>query len=135
MMGRPRCHSLSDPHASLEPPLLNPATDDLFASSPIGPISALLRSLTNERDGFDINRRDAMITAVQEPGRYFVSLAGARARVLDARAGILFGEQLADDILSVGTWEPSGYISRVEMRHMVWRVSATREPWPPSINR
>lgn len=96
------------------------------------PISSLLWRLTN---GFDVDRRDAMITAVQEPGRYFLSFAGARARVLDTRAGILYGEQPANDILSVGTWNPSGYVSRSEMRHMIYHVRATREPWPPSVNR
>ncbi|MGH2749347.1 MAG: hypothetical protein ACRDK3_00465 [Actinomycetota bacterium] len=99
------------------------------------PIWSLLIGLSNDRDGFDLNRPDAMITAVQEPGRYFVSFAGARARVLDLRAGTLHGEQSANDILSVGTWSPSGYISRAEMRHMVYRVRASRDPWPPSISR
>lgn len=97
------------------------------------PISSLLWRLTNQRDGFDLNRRDAMITAAQGPGVYFLSFAGARARVLDVRAGILYGEQSADSILTVGTWEPSGYISRHDMQMMVYSVRATREPWPPSM--
>ena len=99
------------------------------------PIASLLWRLSSDVNGFDLNRRDAMVTAVQEPGLFFISFAGARARVLDARASILYGEQPADDILSVGTWKPSGYVSRFELREMVFRVRATREPWPPSINR